>query len=77
MMPSRRMKRRQNMARNNDLGENSINRIVDGTVFEGNVQSDSNIRVDGVFKGNLSTTGRLVIGASGKITGDIHGTCDR
>lgn len=59
------------MARNTDIGENSINRIVEGTTFEGNIQSDSNIRIDGVFNGDLNTSGRLVIGSNGKLKGNI------
>lgn len=59
------------MARNTDIGENSINRIVEGTTFEGNIRSDSNIRIDGVFNGDLTTSGRLVIGTNGKLKGNV------
>jgi cytoskeletal protein CcmA (bactofilin family) len=50
----------------------AINRIVEGTSIEGEIRCESNIRIDGVFIGNLSTKGRLVIGPAGKIEGTIQ-----
>ena len=50
---------------------NKINRFVEGTNIKGDIVSDSNIRLDGELLGNLTTTGKLVIGATGKITGNI------
>lgn len=51
----------------------AINRIVEGTSIEGEIRCESNIRIDGVFVGNLTTKGRCVIGPNGKIEGTI--TC--
>lgn len=51
--------------------ENAINRIVEGTVIEGEIRCESNIRIDGVFTGNIGTKGRLVIGPTGKIDGNV------
>jgi cytoskeletal protein CcmA (bactofilin family) len=48
-----------------------LNRIVEGTEVRGNIRTESNIRIDGVLHGNLETHGRLVIGASGVIKGEI------
>jgi cytoskeletal protein CcmA (bactofilin family) len=50
---------------------NKINRIVEGTNIKGDIVSDSNIRLDGELLGDLTTTGKLVIGTTGKITGNI------
>jgi len=50
---------------------NKINRLVEGTNIKGDIVSDSNIRLDGELIGDLTTTGKLVIGPSGKITGNI------
>ena len=50
---------------------NKLNRFVEGTNIKGDIVSESNIRIDGELVGNLSTTGKLVIGPTGKITGDI------
>jgi len=53
------------------VSDNAINRIVEGTVIEGEIRCESNIRIDGIFTGNIGTKGRLVIGPSGKIEGNI------
>jgi len=48
-----------------------INLIAKGTQITGNLTSDGDLRVDGEITGNLDTKGRLVIGASGRIEGEI------
>ncbi len=61
------------MARNNETNPDmAINRIVDGTVMEGEIKSESSIRIDGVFTGNIATKGRLVIGETGKVFGNVR-----
>lgn len=65
--------KKSGMAKNNDtLPDMTINRIVEGTHIEGDIRSESNIRIDGSFKGNLVTKGRLVVGPSGTIDGTIQ-----
>lgn len=49
-----------------------LNRIVEGTNIKGDVKTDSNFRIDGVLVGTLDTTGKLVIGQTGKIEGVIR-----
>jgi cytoskeletal protein CcmA (bactofilin family) len=53
--------------------ETSINRIVEGTSIKGDIRCESNIRIDGIFVGDLITKGRLVVGPNGKIEGNV--TC--
>jgi cytoskeletal protein CcmA (bactofilin family) len=48
-----------------------LNRIVAGTEIEGVIVSDSNIRIDGTVKGTVTAKGRLVVGASGRVDGEI------
>ena len=48
-----------------------LNRIVEGTSVSGEINSDSNIRIDGLVKGIINTKGRLVIGPNGRVEGDI------
>lgn len=55
--------------------DNGINRIVEGTVIEGVIKSDSNLRIDGEFTGELITKGRLVVGPKGKVQGTVHCLC--
>ena len=49
----------------------AVNRIVEGTTFEGNIRSQSNMRVDGAFEGDIVTKGRLVVGPKGSIKGNV------
>jgi cytoskeletal protein CcmA (bactofilin family) len=61
------------MAKQSDIGsQHKINIIVDGTRIEGTFSSESNIRIDGSIKGNVDTKGKLVIGPSGMIDGEIN-----
>lgn len=48
-----------------------LNRIVEGTEIIGDIRTDGNIRIDGKVKGTIHTKGRLVIGATGIIEGEI------
>lgn len=48
-----------------------LNRIVAGTEIEGVIVSDSNIRIDGQVKGSIDVKGKLVVGSTGKIQGDV------
>ena len=50
---------------------NKINMIGVGTTIEGNISSNENIRFDGILIGNLNTKGKVFIGQSGKVTGEI------
>ena len=50
---------------------NKINLIGVGTTIEGNLSSNENIRFDGILLGNLSTKGKVFIGRSGKVSGEI------
>jgi len=66
-------KHTRDMARNNDVAPDmAINRVVEGTSIEGEIRCESNIRIDGTFKGNLTTKGRLVVGPAGKLEGTIN-----
>ncbi|MFC5682091.1 bactofilin family protein [Flavobacterium sp. MAHUQ-51] len=47
------------------------NRIVEGTVIKGDIVSMADFRLDGELIGNFQSTGKLVIGPSGSVTGDI------
>jgi cytoskeletal protein CcmA (bactofilin family) len=49
-----------------------INSIMEGTSIEGEVRSDSNIRIDGKVKGTIHVRGRLIVGASGLVEGDVN-----
>ena len=64
-------KSEKNMASYNNQSPERLNRIVEGTNIEGDIKSDSNIRIDGYLKGTITVKGRLVLGPTGKIDGNI------
>jgi cytoskeletal protein CcmA (bactofilin family) len=47
------------------------NRIVEGTTIKGDIISQADFRLDGELIGNFTSKGKIVIGPSGSITGDI------
>lgn len=51
---------------------NKINLIGVGTTMEGSISSNENIRFDGILIGNLTTKGKVFIGQSGKVNGEIR-----
>ena len=53
------------------LNVNSISRISAGTIIKGEIVSPYDIRIDGTFEGKVQTKGRVVIGESAIIKGDI------
>lgn len=49
------------------------NRIVEGTEITGDIISKADFRLDGHLKGNFTTQGKIVVGPTGSITGNV--TC--
>lgn len=60
------------MAKNEEYENTSINLIGQDTEIIGEINSSGDIRIDGSLKGTLNTKGKVVIGASGKVEGEIH-----
>jgi cytoskeletal protein CcmA (bactofilin family) len=50
---------------------NALNSLVKGTTVEGTIYSESDIRVDGVIKGNLTCKAKVIIGPTGFIDGEV------
>ena len=55
----------------NTVNVNSVSRISAGTVIKGEIQSPFDLRIDGTFEGKIQTKGRVVIGETAIIKGDI------
>ena len=51
---------------------NALNSLVHGTIIEGTVKSDNDIRVDGVIKGSLNCSAKVIIGPTGFVEGEIR-----
>ncbi len=50
----------------------SLNTLVKGTIVEGTVKSESDIRIDGIIKGSLNCNAKVIIGPSGFIEGEVR-----
>ena len=61
------------MAKYNETDNTTINLISNGTDITGDIKSNGDIRIDGSLKGNLSTKGKVVVGPTGKVNGEV--TC--
>ena len=53
-------------------GSGMPNHINSDTVIEGSIKASGNLRIDGKLTGSLECKGRVVIGASGMVEGDIR-----
>ena len=47
------------------------NRIVEGTVINGDIISSADFRLDGHLVGNFQSKGKIVVGPEGSVKGDI------
>ena len=56
---------------NNEIDSQGINLVGKGTRITGDVFSDGDIRIDGELNGNLDCSGRVVIGVTGRVTGEV------
>ena len=56
------------------VNANAISRISAGTIIKGEILSPCDIRIDGTFEGKSQSKGRVVVGESAHIKGDI--VCD-
>ncbi|MEO8086064.1 MAG: polymer-forming cytoskeletal protein [Bacteroidota bacterium] len=62
--------------KNSDSGKtdgttSSINLIGAGTVVEGDIKSNGDIRIDGSVIGNIVSKAKVVVGATGSIEGNV------
>jgi cytoskeletal protein CcmA (bactofilin family) len=59
------------MAKELETTSSAINLISAGTLVKGDIESNSGFRIDGQLTGKMDIKGKVVIGASGQILGDI------
>lgn len=52
---------------------NSATLISAGTTLIGDVTSDNDLRIDGTIRGNVYSTSKIIIGATGLVEGNIDG----
>ncbi len=52
---------------------NGTTLISSGTTLKGDISSNGDLRIDGTIIGNISSSAKIIIGASGVVEGDIAG----
>jgi len=62
----------KNMAKLNEQESPSINLIGNGTIIKGDIKSNGDIRIDGTVIGFIQSKGKVVIGPTGNIEGEIE-----
>lgn len=61
------------MARNPETpGQGRINSIMEGTTLQGEVRTDGNLRIDGKVKGTIEAKGKVIIGQTGTVEGEVQ-----
>lgn len=50
---------------------NAVSRIANGTKFNGEIESPTDLRIDGVFTGKIDCKGRVVIGEGANVNAQI------
>jgi cytoskeletal protein CcmA (bactofilin family) len=56
-----------------ERGPHTATLISHGTVLEGDVKSDNDLRIDGTIRGNVRSSSKIIIGPTGYVEGNIEG----
>ncbi|MGQ0829035.1 MAG: bactofilin family protein [Bacteroidota bacterium] len=59
------------MVKNNTTDNPSVNLIGAGTHIDGDITTNGDMRIDGTLTGSINVKGKLVVGNSGSIEGEI------
>ncbi|MCD4679141.1 MAG: polymer-forming cytoskeletal protein [Bacteroidales bacterium] len=60
------------MAKNVEIDSQSINTIGAGTVIKGDIKSSGNFRIDGTLIGSIDCKGKIIVGNTGIVEGEIY-----
>jgi cytoskeletal protein CcmA (bactofilin family) len=59
------------MAKVNEIDSSSINILGAGTIVKGEISANGDFRIDGTLIGTINAKGKLVVGATGNVEGEI------
>ncbi len=59
------------MAKTMEMESTAINIITDGTLVKGDITATGDFRLDGTLEGNIQLNGKLVVGDSGVVNGNV------
>jgi cytoskeletal protein CcmA (bactofilin family) len=66
---------KETMSKNSRNGietSSHVNMISTGTVIQGEINSEGDVRIDGVVKGRINTKAKVVLGKTGRVEGNIE-----
>ncbi|MEX2596804.1 MAG: polymer-forming cytoskeletal protein [Salibacteraceae bacterium] len=58
--------------KNGDADFGAHNQIAKGTKIQGDIKTEGVLRIDGVLIGSVESTGKVVVGPSGRVEGSIR-----
>lgn len=64
-------KNKSTMGKGNENGSFTPNHIAKGTTINGDIETNGDMRIDGVLIGTIKSSGKVVIGESGTVEGDV------
>ncbi len=60
------------MAKNFEPENKLPNMIGQGTKITGDIETNGDIRIDGIIEGNINSKGKVVLGSNGEIKGEVY-----
>jgi len=57
--------------RSNDKASSVVNAIGQGSTIKGDIITEGDLRIDGTLTGSINTKGRLVLGETGLVEGEV------
>lgn len=60
------------MAKSNNTESPTVNLIATGTILKGEIESNGDMRIDGTLEGTIKSSGKVVIGTTGKVKGEVY-----
>lgn len=58
-------------AQSSSSSMSNITTIASGTIIDGNIKIDGDLRLEGNVKGTVMSKGKVIVGTTGKIEGDV------
>ena len=59
------------ISRSSDKATGAVNAIGQGSIIKGDIITEGDLRIDGTLTGSITTKGRLVVGETGLVEGEV------